>query len=480
MRVTYSSSSFPSLATSLPILALVAIGGCGTPAPTGDAGTDTGALVDTGGTGHDGGRDAGNDAGPIPLCTGAGCDLVGIELMAASTCVLRSNGQVDCWGRGQDGELGDGAMRHSDDCRRTAGEAANDCSRVGVTVSLAGPAASIASRGSTQMCAILETSSEVWCWGGQMYKLGSNLEHLRFAPEHLAIAGTPIADGSPQLGTSFANVCWITSDAHVQCIGSAGSGRLGDGTFNDATTPVTALLPDGVTPITGALEVDTQGGHTCARTADHLYCWGNNHYSQLGLDASGHQTCGSAPNVYDCSNVALDVTSVDATTVTDIQLGDVFSCVLHSTGHVQCWGGGQTGGLGTGDIGTTVVPVEPMGLTSVDELRVVDGNACAVTHDGHVYCWGPANVGQIGDGTMVHAAVNCVDSSGAPYDCQLTPSQVAGVTGAVHVGVGEGHGCAVTSTSEVWCWGDRLRYQLGDEMRPMPSFSPVRVIALGM
>lgn len=479
MRATRSSSLFRFLATSLSLAALGAAG-CNPPASTDDAGTagDSGGNADTSTPRPDAGRDAGNDAGPVPLCTGTGCDLVGIELMSSSTCVMRANGQVDCWGRAQDGELGDGAMGHSDDCRRTAGEAANDCSRLAVTVALPSPAATIVSRGSTQMCATLATSSEIWCWGDQNYRLGSELEHIRFGPTHLAIAGTPIADGAVSVGTSFANVCWVTADGHVMCIGAAGSGRLGDGTFNDAASPVTVLMPDGTTPMTGALEVDTQSGHACARTADHLYCWGNNHFGQLAA-APGHQTCGSPPNQYDCSNVPLEVTSVDATTIVDIQLGDTFSCVLHSTGHVQCWGGGQTGGLGTGDIETTIVPVEPSGLTNVDELRVVDGNVCALTHDGLVWCWGPGNVGQIGDGAMAHSTVNCVDSLGAPYDCQLTPSQVMGVTGATHIGVGEGHACALTSSGQVWCWGDRLRYQLGDQMRPVPSYSPVLVTALG-
>lgn len=477
MRATRPTSSIVSQSA---LAALLALAGCSSPAPTTDAAVvapDTGTPPPND-TGVRPDAFMRVDAGPLPLCTGAGCDLVGLELMGESSCVIRANGQVDCWGRGQNGELGDGAMRHSDNCRLTAGEPDTDCSRAAVTVRLPAPAESITSRGSYQMCALLTGSGEAWCWGSQHYRLGSQLEHDRFDPEHVMIGSTAIADGTAQIATSFANLCFIASDTTVQCVGSGRSGVLGDGTFNDATMPVTALMADGTTPLTGVLEVDTQGGHTCARTATHLYCWGNNHYNQLGV-APPHQTCVASPTMYDCSYVALEVTGVDATTVVDIQLGDDFSCVLHSTGHVQCWGGGQTGGLGTGDINSTVAPVEPMGLSSVDELRVVDGNACALRHDGSVWCWGPADVGQIGDGSMVHTTTPCINGAGAPYDCQLTPTQVTGVSGVSHIGVGGGHACALTTTGEVWCWGQSLRYQLGDAMRAMPSFSPVRVIALG-
>jgi hypothetical protein len=119
-----------------------------------------------------------------------------------------------------------------------------------------------------------------------------------------------------------------------------------------------------------------------------------------------------------------------------------------------------------------------MGLTNVDELRVVEGGACALRHDGSVWCWGPANLGQVGDGATSHGSVPCVDSDGAPYDCQLTPVQVMGITGATHIGVGEAHACAITTGNEVYCWGQSLRYQLGDAMRPDPALAPVRVIAL--
>jgi len=475
VRAHRPSALFPFLANSLLLVAITLAVGCNPPAATDDAAV----LPDTGPAPIDGGHDAfvRPDAGPLPLCSGTGCELVGIELMSESTCVVRGNGQVDCWGRAQEGELGDTAHSHGSNCRMNAGENDTDCSPRAVTVAFASAPSAIFTRGTVQGCGLVGAAHEVWCWGSQQYKLGATLEHSRLAPEHVMVDGVAVADGATQIALSYGNLCWIAADTTVQCLGAGSSGRLGNGAFSDTTTPSPVMLSGG-TPLMGALEIDQQNGHACARTADHLYCWGNNQFDQIG-SAGPHQTCIATPTMYDCSNVAVEVTGVTAATIIDIQLGDSFSCVLHSTGHVQCWGGGQGGGLGNGDLHSTALPVEPTGLSNVAELRVVDGDACALLHDGSVMCWGAGNQGQIGDGQMSHAATPCVDGNGAPYDCQLTPTMVPSLSGVAHIGLGEGHACALLTSGEVWCWGASLRYQLGDQMRPTPQYAPVRVTALG-
>lgn len=457
--------------------------GCGTtpPASDNDAAVLSDAGNDAGGSTVDAGRDTGTppvDGGMPALCTGAGCEIVAIELMAATSCIRRGNGQVDCWGRGQDGELGDGAMGHSDDCRRSAGESTVDCTRYAVTVATPSPALETVSRGSIQSCGLFGTDHQVWCWGGQFYRLGATLEHRRYAPEHVLVGGDAVADGAIDLATSFSNLCWVNADHTAECVGAGGSGRLGNGAFDDAPTPVTVLQPDGMAPLAGVVDIETSGGHTCALTDTALYCWGNNHYGQIGSGPT-HQSCFSAPTTYDCSYLPVEVTGIDVAHVVDLQLGSETTCVLLDDGHVQCFGSSQAGTLGNDSMLPSADPVEPMGLTNVTELRVVDGNACALRQDGTVWCWGPGNVGQIGDGQRAHSSTLCIDGDGAPYDCAVVPTQVMGLTGATHISVGEGHVCAVVGTSEVWCWGDSLRYQLGDGMRTTPAFAPVRVIALG-
>ncbi|MDQ3038168.1 MAG: hypothetical protein M3Y87_37595, partial [Myxococcota bacterium] len=68
------------------------------------------------------------DAAVAPSC-GEACRPVSLALGGGFSCVLGADGSVRCWGRGQDGELGDGARRHRPGCRRD-----EDCSGAPVRV----------------------------------------------------------------------------------------------------------------------------------------------------------------------------------------------------------------------------------------------------------------------------------------------------------------------------------------------------------
>ena len=472
----------------------------------GDAGVGDGGRNDANVIGVDAGSDSGvrPDAGRAALCTGTGCNVVAIEALSATTCVLRANGQVDCWGRGQNGELGDGAMHHTDECRQTP-ELNVDCSRDAVTVALPHPAERLFSRGSAQMCARLVTSHEIWCWGGLIYQLGSTLAHAMYAPEHVLVNGTGVADGTSSYTTSYGVACWVNADTSASCLGFGSAGRLGYNNFADSSVPVTPLLPSGSGPILGVIEIETNGPMSCARTASHLYCWGSNQFGQLGV-APPHQSCGTGSTHYDCTPLAVEVTGVNAATIVDMELDGDYTCVLHSTGHMQCWGLGASGGLGNADINSTHTPVEPIGISNVAEMRIANGATCAMLHDGTVWCWGAGDLGQMGDGVMAHnlpactaladqtsCAANalcnwtgttcrqkpCVDEGGSLFDCQLTPVQVTGITDAVHLAAGSHYLCALRASGQIWCWGESLRYQLGNEMRPTPAYAPVMSIALG-
>lgn len=475
MRVYFAS--IPSF--SLLLLA-IAVSGCNTPTTSDDAGTggDSGPVDAGRDTGTDTGvmRDVGVDAGPRPLCEGTGCNVVELALMGSTSCARRQNGQIDCWGRGQEGQLGDGAMRHSDDCRQP-GETSVDCSRAGVTVSLPASDAPVrmAANGSIANCATL-TSGQVWCWGQQTFQLGATTEHPRWAPEHLATDGTPIADGTPGLSQSFSTMCWIMPDSSARCIGRGSAGRLGDGTFNDAMTPVTVLRPDGMGPLMGVLEIDTQGGHSCARTADAIYCWGSNQFGELGAPAP-HQTCMNPPTVFDCTSTPIQATMIDATHVVAMELGGSYTCVLRDDHHVQCWGGGQTGGLGNGSLAASPDPIEPMGITDAVELHVGGGTTCVRRMDNTIWCWGASDTFQIADGRMTHDAGVCMDGNGSLYDCQLLPVQIMGITDATLFAMSGEHACALRASGEVWCWGSALRYQLGNQSRNM-VYAPVMVTGL--
>lgn len=82
-------------------------------------------------------------------------------------------------------------------------------------------------------------------------------------------------------------------------------------------------------------------------------------------------------------------------------------------------------------------------------LKIAPGEShtCAVVTDGTVRCWGLNTDGQIGDNTNYSA---------------LSPTPVAGVSGATDISSGWTHSCAIVQNGDVMCWGGNLGGSLGD------------------
>ncbi|MCL2449986.1 MAG: hypothetical protein FWD17_13650 [Polyangiaceae bacterium] len=72
---------------------------------------------------------------------------------------------------------------------------------------------------------------------------------------------------------------------------------------------------------------------------------------------------------------------------------------------------------------------------------------CALHPEGQVECWGNDSVGQLGDG--------------AQNTFSTVPVAVRGMTGAVAITQGNSHGCALTASGTVACWGDNELGELG-------------------
>ncbi|MBS72651.1 MAG: RCC1 repeat-containing protein, partial [Euryarchaeota archaeon] len=79
--------------------------------------------------------------------------------------------------------------------------------------------------------------------------------------------------------TNGEHECVVNDNGDLECWGSNSFGQLGDGTTNNALTPVVISMPSGQK----VLEISCGYDSTCAYLDDgNIACWGTNQYGQLG------------------------------------------------------------------------------------------------------------------------------------------------------------------------------------------------------
>ncbi|MEM7130572.1 MAG: C13 family peptidase [Chloroflexota bacterium] len=350
-----------------------------------------------------------------------------ISTGAFHTCALTSSGGVLCWGRNSDGQLGDGSTTD-----KSTPVAVNGLSS-GVTA---------ISAGSFHTCAL--TNSSVQCWGSNgSGQLGN---------------GSTTSSSTPVLSNPTSAVIAVTTgDEHscvrvvrggaVYCWGDNGSGQLGNGSTTSSDTPVSVIgFPNDITAISAG------GDHSCAITDnDDVVCWGSNDFGQLG---NGSTIASSIP---------LAVNNLSGS-ISAIRAGSFHTCALTSNESVQCWGRNDFGQLGNGSNARSTTPVDVRDLSG-GVIAITSGSfhACALSTTGGTQCWGRNGFGQLGDGITVDSR---------------TPVVVSGLSGDVNnISAGDVHSCALTTGGGALCWGDNSSGQLGDGTTA-DSSTPVAVSGL--
>ena len=204
---------------------------------------------------------------------------------------------------------------------------------------------------------------------------------------------------------------------------------------------------------TGSInQVVTGQNHTCILTSSgDVQCWGRNHAGQLG---NGNKTDQMTP--VDVVGLASDIVKLTA--------GDNHTCALTQSGGMKCWGENVGGQIGDGTTTDRSAPVNVTGMTSgVAEIIGGYRHTCAVLTTGAVKCWGTNTYGTLGDGTTTD---------------RTTPQSVSGMnSGAVALAAGGGHTCALMNNGGVKCWGRNNNGQLGDGTKTN-RLTPVNVSGL--
>jgi alpha-tubulin suppressor-like RCC1 family protein len=232
---------------------------------------------------------------------------------AFHTCVLRPTGDVTCWGRNLDGQLGREGVKSASE---SPGPLANFAGRRSGNNFILPKAVAIAA-GGFHTCALMvggdgqvQFGGQVQCWGnddwGQV-QIGDGPGPMGTGPVSLAmpevVIGIPPALG---LATGGYHTCAVHPGGTASCWGNNQSGQLGDGTHNAPILgPVTVNIA-GVGPLTKTIVAG--GFHTCAIVAldSTVECWGDNRAGQVGSGStSGYELtpgpavqlgCARAPN----------------------------------------------------------------------------------------------------------------------------------------------------------------------------------------
>ncbi|HTL33198.1 MAG TPA: hypothetical protein VL326_08740 [Kofleriaceae bacterium] len=434
----------------------------------------------------------GDDTGPaVRSSIGASLD---------TTCVIRADGTVWCWGEGRYGELGDGITHvpvavpqqvpglpkvvaieagwyHV--CAITAEGAlwcwgSNTYGQSGVAdpfanaivpptrVSLPRPVLSV-SAGGYHTCAVLDDNT-VACWGKNTYgEVGHD------PPEELG-PFTIVTDQVTAVTAGKWHTCAIRA-GNVVCWGNNSDGQLGNGTSSDSTVPVATGV--------NAVSVSATYDHTCAvEPTGRFRCWGANDAGQLGDGGFQNQNAPTAPSF---------------SGITQLRTGYQHTCVVRDDNSVWCWGGASHGEQGYGGYSGNGIPRETL-YTDISDLAAGLFFTCALKLDGSVQCSGQGSLGQLGDGkhavwtptkvplpgpaTLLaagrHTVCAAVGTSADLYcwgsneagqingSSQLAitvPTQLA-LSGLADLAVGDFHACALSGTA-LYCWGDNANGQLG-------------------
>lgn len=286
-------------------------------------------------------------------------------------CGLTGDGQAFCWGRGQEGQLGNGS---EDDALKP------------VALSLGpedGPLVTIAG-GGAHTCALTGVG-RVLCWGdnaaGQTGASPSTPRLTRPAPV-AEPSGTNEAFLALALGGEHS--CGLSARGAAHCWGRGSEGQLGNGQRASSHVPV----PVSSAHVEAAAFVAITAGrrHACGLTpTGRAYCWGDDGLGQLGNGSGG----GSAsPSLVETQHLG------ERGRFVALAAGGEHTCALSATGQVSCWGRGDSGQLGNGALTGSQLPVEarPPDRGGFVAIQAGGAHTCAIATDGVTYCWGD-NVG---------------------------------------------------------------------------------------
>jgi alpha-tubulin suppressor-like RCC1 family protein len=370
----------------------------------------------------------GNTTSPqtSPTRIGSATNWASVSAGTSYSLAVTTNGQLWAWGLNTSGQLGSG---------NTA--TLTSTTRIGSATNWASVSA-----GNGHSLAVT-TNGQLWAWGlntsGQLGR--GNTTSPQTSPVQI---GSATNWASVSAGTSYSLA--VTTNGQLWASGLNTSGQLG----MPFQTLEFLLLED-----LNFAKISTGDNHSLAiTTTGELYSWGSNDFGKTGLGTLTGNT--SVP-----TRVGI------ATNWASVSAGRQHSLAVTTNGQLWAWGSNESGktGLGT-SAGNTLVPTRVGSGTNWVSVSAATNHSLAVDTIGQVFAWGSNLSGQLGRGNTTGTLTS--------------PSRVGSATNwaqasaGINFSVSTGHSLAVTTTGELWAWGNNNNGQLGDGTTTLRS-SPTRI-----
>jgi alpha-tubulin suppressor-like RCC1 family protein len=261
----------------------------------------------------------------------SGSGMVEIASGGEHGCSRKFDGSLQCWGRNDFGEVGDGTSG-------LPGSGLNPHRYTPVAVPGIRQAVAI-TVGVWHSCAALGTGS-VLCWGNNdTGNLGTG-DTKSYAVPTPVVGLDSAAGGAISVTAAAGHTCALMRDGSVSCFGDNALGQLGDGSTQASFVPVRVAGLGSVTAVAAG------GHHTCAVVrSGSVVCWGRGTEGQLG---QGALVSSETPVTVELPpNVA----------IRSIASKYHHTCALSDEGKIWCWGANGDGRLGDGTIENSDLPV---------------------------------------------------------------------------------------------------------------------------
>lgn len=345
--------------------------------------------------------------------------------------VSRSDGTVWTWGRGNDGQLGNGARVSSSRPVRVSG--------------LDGVVDVVAADG---LAAALKADGTVWVWGS-----GANGVFGSKQTDNTIRALVPVqipelsAIWTLALGRNGPSALAADTSGRVWQWGNNFSGQAGDGSAssNGAVRKLPGLVP-GLSNVTALAAADDN--FLAAAWDSRVSGWGYNEAGALGVTA--RTTRGGLP---------LPVQPVpglnDVVALASLDINDNGHFAVLRGGTVAGWGTNRASHASCGQVSLSTpvltAPRTVAGLSSVFAAAGGTAHALFVTTDGAVLGCGSNAAGQLGD-----------NSTAGTDAAKPGPLRTVLPVPAQAVGAGRNTSAAIGSDGSVWVWGQVGNGAAGD------------------